>query len=729
MIRSTVIVEGNTLDLLQDIATEFSYSISDIREPDKRKTDFSKTIELPGTPKNNAVFAQLFDINIENDWTPSQANVGYNFNPNKVAKTIILVDGIEVFNGVIRVLKVTINNGEVKYETNVLGRLADILFAFGDKKLSDVDLSDLDHDLEMSEIQGSWTAPQGQGYVYPLIDYGLSPDSVKYPIGGFAPAVYVKEYIDRMFTLAEFTYVSPFFTTPYFKSLIIPSTEVVEFTQSAAESVFLKCYSRQRDDQNKRVGEWREIANLWGNTPPKVDKYGMITINTADNGIGSAITFRRDMETSVQFSFRYKASRDGYIRVRLNEAEIFSKASGIYSLPHTEIIEIPRRKYVNGDILRLSIDFHPKAKSTFYPETFVVMPSPTDDTPYPIGVGAPVVMSRFQSKSVALKDFFKSILLMHNLYVFTDPADPNNLFITPQNSFYDSFAGSAVDWTNKVDYSKEIEITPMGELTAREFLLTYKKDSDYYMDDQYFKIFNEVFGQKSYVVDNDFEKETKKIEVIFSPTASVNIAGSNRVIPHIYKVDKDGVKSRDTFNIRILQYGGTYRSYQNEDTPNPLAATWYITDADLNIIQGFNTYPYAGMWDAPYAASRDLCFGPARSLFFTPTIYNDVGLYKYYWEDFILEIANKDSKLWRGHMLLTPADINQLDFKKLVKVDNTYFKLNKIDQYNPLANEVTRVELFKTATQVEIERPGFWKWSDDGYVLHSDESPARIPYA
>lgn len=732
MIRSTVIVEGVELDLIEDVATDFTYSIQDIREPDKRTTDFSKTIELPGTPKNNALFAHIFDLNVENTYNPAATNIGYNYNPNKTAKAIVLVDGIQVFNGVIRILKVTIEKGQVKYETNVLGRLADILYAFGDSKLSDIDFSDLNHSLTASWIQGVWNNPNSYPYTYPLIDYGLSVDGVNYPIQNFAPAIRVKEYIDRMFAQAGFTYNCSFFNLPYFKNLIIPNTEKVEFTQSSTSARFLEQTSEHKTNTNGRTGKWQEVTNWWG--PPRgIDKYGMIAALTgSDSDSRTFVKFTRDIETSVQFKLRYLCTRTGYINIRLNGEVIANLDAGTYEVfPHTATIEIEKRQFFTGDILTMSMDTSPKCKITFYPESSVIMPSPNDTSTYPVDEGADIIMTDFVSKSIAQKDFFKSIILMHNLYVFTDPDNDKNLFITPQVWFYDTYAGDAVDWTYKIDYSKEIEIVPMGELTAREFLFTYKEDSDYWNSDKYKKIYNEVYGQLSYIVDNDFEKDTKKIELIFSPSPMVDgVRVGNkdlRVIPHIYKVGSDLAKERDAFNIRILQYGDLQYSYADNGSDY---ATWYITDSTGAVLLSTVKYPYAGMWDNPTAPSRSLEFGPPKEIYFKPpsTGYPDVGLYRFYWEDFINEVSNKDSKLWRGYAFLTPSDINQLDFKKLVKVDNIYFKLNKIDGYSPLTNDVTRVELFKTVVQVEIVKPGFILHEDGGYLIHDDGS-SRIPYA
>lgn len=731
MIRSTIIVQGYILDLLDDIATDFTYSIQDIRNPDKRTTDFSKTITIPGTPKNNALFAHLFNLNVENQYDPNQTNIAYNYNANKTAKAVVLVDGIQVFQGVIQILKITGTGHQIIYETSVLGRLSDILFSLGELKLSDINFTDLNHTLTIAHIQDVWNNPANFPYTYPLIDYGTAIADSKYPLDGFAPAIYVREYLNRIFAHAGFTYNCPFFNFPYFRNLIIPSTESDTFPGGAGSVKYLDCYTKARADQNNRTGKWREIANTWG--PPKaIDKYGFITFSSDEN-IASRITFTRNIETSVQLTFVYTCSRDAYINVHyfdgVNDSILQSYDTGVYTIfPHTKIIEIEKRAWKVGDTLTLNIDMPPKTKIGYHAETRVIVPSPIDTSAYPVDEGASVVMKNFISKSVLQKDLLKSIILMHNLYIFTDPDNDKNLFIVPQNQFYNTYAGDSVDWTHKIDYSKEIEIVPMGELTAREFDFTYKADTDYWNDMKYFKVYNEVYGWKRFIVDNDFQKDTTKIEVIFSPTISVQSTTTRRVIPHIYKVDPNTkAKSRDAFNIRILQYGGMLPSYQNDGVS---FAIWNIIDPTTGstLLSSIN-YPYAGMLDNPVTPSRSLEFAPPRELFFTPPAagYPDVGLFKYYWEGYMLEISNKDSKIWKVSVLLTPNDINRLDFKKLVKVDNIYFKLNKIDGYSPLSRDVTKVELFKTVVTVEVVKPGFILWSDAGYLLNADGS-SRIPY-
>ncbi|ASZ14515.1 hypothetical protein KTO58_01230 [Chitinophaga pendula] len=724
MIRTTIIVEGYKVDLLKDIATDFTYSVQDIREPDKRNTDYSKTIELPGTAYNNSLFAHILEVNIENDFNAALANIGYNFNPNKVAKTVVLVDGVEVFRGVMQLTKVRSDRGVVIYETNVTGRLADILYSMGDKKLADIPFSNLNHILTVDHLQNVWNNPDSFRYAYPLIDYGMSKTGVSYPLNNFAPAIYVKEYIDRIFAQAGFTYNSRFFNTPYFKSLIIPPTENREFTTSGEKTKFMRLYSRYESQSNKRTGNnWREVTVPFVNVD--YDKYRW---HSGDN---HHIIITNRLESSFQFSLNFR-----HHNTRGRGCEIFVLKNGNRILTQQvdsrfefreEVIEVPRQLWEVGDTIQLAFNMPPKSTVTWETSSTWLAPSPVDQSQYPIDGNAEIDMAQLVSKSVTQRDFFKSIILMHNLFVFTDENDERNLFVTPQMWFYSTYAVDAVDWTCKVDYSKPIDITPMGLLTAREYSFTYKKDNDYWGNDWYFTRYNETYGQRTYVVDNDFQKSTQKIELIFSPTVSVQEEGSRRVIPHIYKKDKEGSRQRDAFNIRILQYGGLLDSLDDSGRPY---ARWEIVDTFNNVLGQFVQYPYAGMTDHPTSPTRDICFSPPRELKYqVDNPYPNVGLYRYYWESYLKEITNKDSKLVALFVYLLPMDISRLDFKRLVKVNNVYYKLNKVPGYDPLNEGSTQVELFKTAVKVSIEKPGFLLHGNDGYLLHDDTSPARIPYA
>jgi hypothetical protein len=58
-------------------------------------------------------------------------------------------------------------------------------------------------------------------------------------------------------------------------------------------------------------------------------------------------------------------------------------------------------------------------------------------------------------------------------------------------------------------------------------------------------------------------------------------------------------------------------------------------------------------------------------------------------------IGDRNSRLLEGYFYLTPTDIMNLDFRKIVKVGKHFFQLQKVDKYNPIANGLSYVSLFK----------------------------------
>ena len=64
------------------------------------------------------------------------------------------------------------------------------------------------------------------------------------------------------------------------------------------------------------------------------------------------------------------------------------------------------------------------------------------------------------------------------------------------------------------------------------------------------------------------------------------------------------------------------------------------------------------------------------------------------------EITDKDSKLMTCYMKLNSADIFNLDFSKLVYVDGSYWRLNKIVDWNVNEPDVCQVELLKVINLV-----------------------------
>jgi hypothetical protein len=78
----------------------------------------------------------------------------------------------------------------------------------------------------------------------------------------------------------------------------------------------------------------------------------------------------------------------------------------------------------------------------------------------------------------------------------------------------------------------------------------------------------------------------------------------------------------------------------------------------------------------------------------------NVTQFNVYWSPYMAEISDKDSKLMIAYFKLTNRDIYNLDFSKLIYVSGSYFRLNKIEDWNASELDVCKVELLKVINTV-----------------------------
>ena len=95
MSSGTIYASSGTIDLYDDIPISLNYSIADIKEPNKRNADYSKTITVPGTNNNNKLLSHIYEIGIDRL-----------FNPNHRVEARILVNNIQVMKGFLRLAKI-----------------------------------------------------------------------------------------------------------------------------------------------------------------------------------------------------------------------------------------------------------------------------------------------------------------------------------------------------------------------------------------------------------------------------------------------------------------------------------------------------------------------------------------------------------------------------------------------------------------------------------------------
>jgi hypothetical protein len=156
----------------------------DVNNPQKRLSDYSKTITIPEGKLVNQIFEHAFDVNVDFQ----------TFNPNLKTSYQILQDGVLVIDGYCQLLSIKNIDGLVTYEIAATGKVGDLFEKIKDKYLQDLDLSALDHSWTQANVVDSWTAPIGEEYVYPMIDIGGRSRYDNWKVQDFKPAIYLKQY-------------------------------------------------------------------------------------------------------------------------------------------------------------------------------------------------------------------------------------------------------------------------------------------------------------------------------------------------------------------------------------------------------------------------------------------------------------------------------------------------------------------------------------------------------
>jgi hypothetical protein len=225
----------------------------------------------------------------------------------------------------------------------------------------------------------------------------------------------------------------------------------------------------------------------------------------------------------------------------------------------------------------------------------------------------------------------------------------------------------------------------MSEFTARYYDYKYKQDNDFYAEN-YRKKYNEGYGDLIYDSENEFVKEVDSTELIFASTILYQKTATDKVYSAIYKLSNENTKEDKMDSvIRILQAkkitGRTSWAIKNGIAGSTLAS--------------YTAYGYAGHVDDPFNPQADINWGATKEVFYSATAVTAANLFAGYWSEYIAEITDKDSKLLTCSLKLNEVDIYNLDFSKLIYIDGSLWRLNKVLDYNPMDFNVTKVELLK----------------------------------
>ena len=725
------------LDVKEGTSFPLNFSVGDIRDISKRTGNFSKTITLVGNNNNNTLLNHYYDVNI-------QAGT---FNINQLTSCDVIQDGIPVMTNatlqLINIKKSQLTSAYeqmVEYEVLIKEDRGTFFTDISNKYLTDLDFSDLDHYIDPAEVINSFDHTVNNGYKY-VMPFNIDN---QYQFNWFKPAIYAKTYFDRIFATSGYSYTWDGLADANFDKLLIPyngDQNIVDWSDAkvVADGVFdfTKTFANNfQSSFNTLINTgWTEIsdpANIFNSTngqyttpqwvgigsgesyvweltvtgTVQIENIDALNIHTSSVSNYAYVPFFA-VKVGTQINTKCQSSSGLIINYTSGSPFPANSLSSTYSF--TEVFTLNATTDGTGgidvsdiqimmagvDVLGVSatgIIFNTEeniywinsANGIASPPSIILDLTsidltirPSDNIPLNSGI---TTMNTFVPEKIKQSDFIKSVFMMYNLYATPDIENENNLILIARDEYYDS--GKAVDWTNLLMKDKEQSIIFIPELSNKKLRLSYKADTDS-PNTVYTDVTREIYGQVEVTFDNEYVKEIDVKELIFSPTP-VQPTVFGAFLPLL-----NGAAPKT--NIRILYDNGQ------------------VTASDVVIHHGYddttNTnglYPYLSHFGGadPYNPIFDINFAPCQYYYYQVIQNTNNNLYNSYWRRTVAQING--GKLLTAYFYLRETDIQYMELNDKIRIDNSWWSINKIIDYNANDSTPTKVELISLETEIDL---------------------------
>ena len=705
------------LDVKEGTSFPLTFQVGDIRDISQRKGNFSKTITLVGSKNNNNLLNHYYDVNI----------VSGTFNINAVTTCSVIQDGIPVMENAslqltaVKKVQLTEQYEEhVEYEVLIKESKADFFTAINNLELTDIDFSDLNHTYDAFNVVNRFSNTEVDGFKYFLPGSG----SVINTIQEFKPAIFAKTYFDRIFQGAGFTYNWASLSDTKFDKLVIPYNGGIDNFDYADYVVRAEKTTTSTVTSPAQVIPQTPFYTFTGLTEIE-DPQGIFNpvtgVYTTPFNISSANAQYYEFTVVVSYTLdlintgtvpatvslppfyrvRYRNTYNNFIvqgptHVGPASVPVGTTTFATDTVSFTQQVSSPSilNQLTN---IQMQIRAAQTSLTTFYtPNIQLALNILSAEISISlssniVAIGGTIEVNDYVPKKIKQNDFVKGIFNMFNLYADVDKTQPNQLNLIHRDDYYD--AGKEVNWTHLLAKDREQSLSFLPELTSKKVILTYKADKDT-PNTIYTNATNQIYGQAEVIFDNEYVKDVTTKDVLFSPTP---IDGSTfgAYVPMLAGAQPDT-------NIRIL-YDSTA-----EVGLTPCQA-FSIFDYGTVGMTNITSYPYVGHFDNPLNPTWDLNFATCAYYYYMPSTLTDNNLYNRYWRRTMGQINN--GKMLTAYFNLKESDIQPLELNDKIRIDNSWWNINKVIDYNANANQLTQVELISIDNEVNFMpfAPGFTK--------------------
>jgi hypothetical protein len=751
------------LDVKEGTAFPLNFQVGDIRDISKRQGNYSKTITLTGSKNNNNLLNHYYDVNI----VEGTFNINALTTGSVIQDGIPIMEDVSIQLTSVKKAQMTDGYEEhVEYEVLIKDSKADLFTAIANKELTDIDFSDFNHTYDALNVVSRFSNTIVDGFKYFLPSnsaYIYNTQEFKPAI--FAKVYFDRIFADAGFTYDWPTIAYDRFDKlfiPYnggvdnfdYNDYLVKAEKTVPTTINGANNGFgisniayiatnttpatkinIDNFTELEDPQNifnPITGVYTTPFNISSANSQQYDyqitmSYQLNIVNTSGvtcfasnaSGVAAPIFYKPSLGVTaaglpIIFSNLYTNTTPPANSTSVNNAvqaplSIINGTTNILTQTIVTTIPLTYTTLNQLSLGTLGINVNQVnlviAGVTTYRSWKKLLPSGVPPAAGQIiiqavitniqlsivpsstiyAIGGTIDVNDYVPKKIKQSDFIKGIFNMYNLYAQVDSIQPNKLLLQNRDDFYDS--GVEVDWTEKLAKDQEQELSFLPEITAKKVILTYAADKDG-PNVTYTNATSDIYGQAEVIFDNEYVKEVETKPILFSPTPVIKTL-FGAFVPMI-------AGAAPETNIRIL--------YDKTTTTTPLATCGPYSILDYGSVGQSNltSYPLVGHFDDPLTPSFDINFAICDFYYYQPSNLTDNNLYNRYWRRTMGQINN-------GKMLIANFDLKENDIQALklndkIRIDNSWWNINKVIDYDANANKLTRVELISIDNEINFTK-------------------------
>ena len=695
---------------IQEIPLSLSYLIADVKDPSKRNTTFSKTINF-NSKDVDLFFRVIWKLN----------STLTTFDPRLKCKIKYYVNEVLQLDGDLQLIKVIVDpdSKTVNYQTTATGTIGNLFLAIGDAYLTDLDFSAYDHSLTKANVTNSWTATIGSGYYYGLINWGENQilTDVEYHVKHMRPQLYKREYMAKIFAAAGYTWTSTYLDSTYYKSQLIPPTKeyLTLGTTAITNSQF---YARRNATQTGALMNGGYNGSNWvyssfsapdvvlfneDNVAPYNDAGGNYATGTGIFSptttntfiIETLIDFEIVLTNSLGTATNAYLNANSFVTIQITQFNLSGWvpiATASYGLgnevmttltsnTYQAYVQLPSWAALATENYRVEV--YGILNYDLYTATAV--PVTTGITTAKINVktnstyaarllnnniteGGFLEINQCIPTEVKQIDWLMTEIKAANLYMIPNPDKAKDYIIEPRD---DGFYTGEDNWSELLDFSKDYEVLPVSELDTKRYEFWNKQDSDQY-NDAYFKQYKQTYGFGYTDCVSEFVKPVKKTELIYAPTPIVDNQVNGLILPKIFKNDNGTIKPMKSVIRQLYRGGNINMSYGGWKLRSSIAGDTV-----------YNYYPFVGEVDNPYSPTLSLNWDTPQKVYYNyiNATYTNNNLKNKYYSKMINQLSDKRSAVVKAYFNLNELKVKDFSFRKVVWVDhfNCYFYIQNFE--------------------------------------------------